>query len=156
MALTHDIGEISFYSNRAHWKIPFFLDIPHRIDSFICSPRFQFEGRNWIITICLNGTTEFANCEGWFGMEVSHEYLECSSKLDVRFGIIGRNEEDIVNYRAHKTSTYRRTKIIRYSAIESNKAYILPGGFLHLFMSVEEIDDSVVNPVTQVKAKNGK
>lgn len=158
MAQHTSIGEISFYSSRAHWKIPYFFDIPQEMNTEIQSPRFEFEDRHWRITIYPNGSEyEDPDSAGWFGMNVRKtNTLECCRRCDVRLGIIGRQEEEVVNYRAAGSSCFRRTKLIRRSAIESNKDRIVPGGHLHLFISVEEIEYSAVNQVSQLKSKEGK
>lgn len=151
------IGDISFYSNRAHWKIPYFLDIPQEINMQIQSPKFEFMDRDWRITIYPNGNIyEDSDSAGWFGMRIRCTNNWGHSPCDVRLGIIGKFEEDIVNYLATGNLVFRRTKLIRCSAIESNKDRIVPGGHLHLFMSIEEINGSVVNQITQVKSKDGK
>lgn len=64
-------GEISFYSNRAHWKIPYFLDIPQEKYMDICSPRFQFGGKDWRMRIDPFGINDnYPESTGWFGMTV--------------------------------------------------------------------------------------
>lgn len=179
--MSNEIGEISIDSNRAHWKIPYFFDIPHEIGTDFFSPAFQFKGRRWVMSIYPNGSKRRdpwpngifpsgsmsldPETEGWFGMKVSDRTSwPCYFKLDVRFGIVGKFEEDIVNYRGtavlqhyekNANSDYRRSKLILRSTIESNKDRIVPGGELHLFMTVEKVDDSGI-PITQVKAIDGR
>lgn len=161
--MANGVGEISFYSDRAHWKIPYFLDIPHKFGTVIHSPYFHFKDRKWIMRIYPNGSkVEDPGSEGWFGMKVSDCTTSKPCRCYVRFGIIGKFERDIVNHTGIEISgldgcsAYSRTRLIPRSTIESNKDSIVPGGVLHLFCNVEKIGGSAVNSVQLVKETGGR
>lgn len=155
MDIKFDIGKISVCDDRVHWIIPNFYDLPQVFNTVIRSPNFNFAYRHWNMVVFPNGVSSVSP-QGCFGISAVHE-ISCRGPRDfiVRLGIIGEPEGNTVSSLAENehSASYRCKKLISRSLFDSQRNHFVPGGNIHLFMSLEkENDDSEA----QSKKEEGK